>query len=327
MNLTWGILGAANIALRSVIPAILSVPENTLGGIASRTPEKGAEAAKPFNTRSFDGYDALLEDASINAVYIPLPTGMHHEWVLKALQAGKHVLVEKAAAVDATEAVEMVALSREKNLALVENFQFTRHSQHAAIKKMLADGVIGELRCFRASFGFPPFDAETNIRYKKELGGGALLDAGAYTLRVASYILGEGLKVQAARLIDNPELGVDWYGGAFLTQEGSPVFAELAFGFDNFYQCNYELWGSKGKLTATRAYTARADFEPGVILEQAGHTEEIKLPADDHFRNMIVHFGETIREGNLEPERKNILTQATLIEGTRKAATRDKMLF
>lgn len=321
MNLHWGILGAAAIATRSVIPAILSVPGNTLAGIGSRTMQKGAEAARGFDCRAYDGYDALLQDETINAVYIPLPTGMHHEWVLKALQAGKHVLVEKAAAVNSAEAAEMTALSREKNLALVENFQFTRHSQHDAVKKLLADGAIGELRCFRASFGFPPFDAETNIRYQKKLGGGALLDAGAYTLRVASFFLGENLQVAAARLVENPEMGVDWYGGAFLTRKDSPVFAELAFGFDNFYQCNYELWGSKGKLTATRAYTARADFQPSILLEQGSGTEEIKLPADDHFRKMIFHFGQTIAEGNLEPERQNILTQAALIEATRRTAT------
>lgn len=320
MELNWGIMGAAAIAQRSVIPAIISVPGNKLGGIASRTAAKAQAAASPFGTRAIISYEALLEDDTINAIYIPLPTGMHHEWVMKALQAGKHVLVEKAAAVNAAEAEEMVSLSRQKGLALVENFQFTQHSQHRAVKQMLADGVIGELRCFRASFGFPPFDGETNIRYQQDLGGGALLDSGAYTLRAASFFLGENLEVRAARLVDNESFDVDWYGGAFLTQKDTNAFAEVAFGFDNFYQCNYELWGSTGKLTATRAYTARADFSPSILVEQNGKTEEVKLPPDDHFHNMIVHFGNTIREGNLEPERLNILTQAHLIEATRIAA-------
>lgn len=320
MSIQWGVLGAAAIATRSLIPAILSVPGNAVKAIGSRSQETAQQAAKPFDCEAVEGYQALLDRADIDAVYIPLPTGMHYEWVMKALQAGKHVLVEKAAAEDTRQANAMVELAKEKRLALVENFQFTRHSQHQKIKELLAQGAIGELRSFRASFGFPPFDEATNIRYKKDLGGGALLDAGAYTLRASSFMLGEGLQVKAARLIDSERHQVDWYGGAFLQQASTQLFSEVAFGFDNYYQCNYELWGSSGKLTATRAYTAKADFAPTVLLERGGRAEELQLEPDDHFRNMIQHFNAIVQEQDFEEEWENILTQARLIEELRTAA-------
>jgi NDP-hexose-3-ketoreductase len=320
MSIQWGIVGAAGIATRSVIPAILSVPGHSVKAIGSRRMETAQAAAQPFGCEAEASYEALLAREDINAVYIPLPTGMHYEWVTKALQAGKHVLVEKAAAEDTAQAEAMIGIARERGLAVVENFQFTRHSQHVAIKDMIANGAIGSVRSFRASFGFPPFDEETNIRYKAELGGGALLDAGAYTLRASSFMLGEGLSVKAARLIKNEKHGVDWFGGAFLQQSGTGLFSEVAFGFDNYYQCNYEVWGSKGKLTATRAYTAKADFSPTVILEQGGKSEELKLAPDDHFRNMIADFGNIVAEGRPEGEWEHIRVQAKLIEELRKAA-------
>lgn len=313
-------MGVAGIATRSVIPAILAAPGNYLKSIASRSKEKAVQAAALFQCEAVCGYDSLLADPEIQAVYIPLPTGLHYQWVIKALEAGKHVLVEKAAAVTVAEATHMVELARKNALALVENFQFTRHSQHNRIKQMISEGKIGAIRCFRASFGFPPFEEDTNIRYKKELGGGALLDAGAYTLRAASMVLGSELVVKASRLVLNDRHDVDWYGGIFLTQNGTGAFAELAFGFDNFYQCNYEVWGSRGKLTVNRAYTARADYSPTVLLEQNNNTEVITLPPDDHFYNMIAHFHNIVETGNWEPEREHLLTQIRLIEATRLAA-------
>ena len=87
----------------------------------------------------------------------------------------------------------MVDLARRQNRLLMETFQFRFHAQHAVVKEILASGLIGDIRCFRSAFGFPPFpDGKANIRYQKALGGGALLDAGAYTIKAATFMLGEG---------------------------------------------------------------------------------------------------------------------------------------
>ena len=310
----WGVLGCANIAKTSVIPAIQEVEGNQLIAVASRDLKKATEFSKLFNCKAILGYDTLLASTDIDVVYIPLPTGMHHEWVINALNCGKHVLVEKSAVSSLAEAKEIIALARTKNLAIVENFQFQYHSQHRYVKDIMENEELGEIRCFRSSFGFPPFSIDTNIRYNRKLGGGALLDAGAYVLRATSFMLGEGFEVASSFLRMNPKFNVDWFGGAFLVNKSKGIFSEVAFGFDNFYQCNYEIWGSKGKITSTRAFTAKSGFKPTILLEKHGFKEEIVLPEDNHFRNMIKHFNQVVKSNKYEVEWENILSQSKLID-------------
>jgi len=314
----WGILGTASIATRSVMPAIRDVEGNKLVAVASRTRGKADAVATAFGIDGLGAYEALLDRSDVDAVYIPLPNSMHFEWVMKALEAGKHVLVEKSAFVTLEEAEAAVALARKRQLAIVENFQFQHHSQHRAVRHLMDEGAIGAVRAFRASFGFPPFGGSQNIRYDRALGGGALLDAGAYTLKAAQFMFGRDFEVQAAHMAHNDDYDVDWFGGAFLVNHERGVFSELAWGFDNFYQCNYEIWGATGKITATRAYTANPDFKPVLILEQAGGMQQIELEADDHFQNMLLHFNFLVERGRIEEEFQNILSQSKVIDDVRR---------
>jgi hypothetical protein len=309
----WGILGCANIAKISVIPAIKAIEENQLIAVASRDELKAKEFAIQFNTEAIHGYEKLLSRNDIDAVYIPLPTGLHFEWVMKALEAGKHVLVEKSAAVSFEEASLMVEKSRNKKLAIVENFQFQYHSQHQFVLNLLEKDEIGEIRCFKSSFGFPPFSSDNNIRYIRTLGGGALYDAGAYVLKATTFILGNGFDVSSSFLHINKKYGIDWFGGAFLVNKNKQCFAELAFGFDNFYQCSYEIWGSKGKITSTRAFTAPTNHKPKILLEKPGSYEEIILKEDNHFIKLLRVFNKNIINNTLEEDRSKIIEQARLI--------------
>lgn len=316
--MNWGILGCANIAITSVIPAIIRNDKHAKITIASRDLEKAKLTAGHLNCNIIEGYDSLLLLNDIQAVYIPLPTGLHFEWVKKAIKAGKHVLVEKSATNNYTEAKEIIELAKQKKVAVVENFQFQHHSQHQYVFDLLQNNEIGEVRAFRSSFGFPPFSEDTNIRYKHELGGGALLDSGAYVLKATTFMMGTNFEVKSAFLKSNKKYGVDWFGGAFLVNKEKDIFSEVAFGFDNFYQCNYEIWGSKGKITSTRAFTAKADFNPTIILEKQGFKEEIELPKDDHFSNMISYFKGLINTKTFDKEWENLLVQAKLIDDVRK---------
>ena len=312
--MNWGILSCANIAISSVIPAIIRASKETKITVASRNVEKAKTTAAQFGCEFVDSYQDLLDIETIDVVYIPLPTGLHHQWILKALEKGKHVLVEKSATSTYAEAQEIINLARKKKLAVVENFQFQHHSQHQYVLDLINNNEIGEIRSFRSSFGFPPFSEDSNIRYNKELGGGALLDSGAYVLKATSFLMGNEFEVKSSFLSHNKKLGIDWFGGAFLVNKEKNIFSEVAFGFDNFYQCNYEIWGSKGKITATRAFTAKADFNPTIILEKQGFKEEIQLPKDDHFMNMIAYFTSIIATQNFQKEWNNLLVQAKLID-------------
>jgi dTDP-3,4-didehydro-2,6-dideoxy-alpha-D-glucose 3-reductase len=315
--MNWGILGCANIAISSVIPAIKRASKNASITVASRDVKKAEDTAKQFRCKFTSSYDELLNIESIDAIYIPLPTGLHCEWLLKAIKKGKHILVEKSATTNYQEAHKVIELARKKNVAVVENFQFQHHSQHQFILELLKNNEIGNIRAFRSSFGFPPFAEDSNIRYNKNLGGGALLDSGAYVLKATSFIMGNGFEVKSSFLKFNKKYGIDWYGGAFLVNKKKNIFSEVAFGFDNFYQCNYEIWGSKGKVTSTRAFTAKADFNPIIIVEKQGYKEEIELERDDHFKNMISYFIHLVNEQDFEEEWNNILIQSKLIEQVR----------
>lgn len=314
----WGVLGTANIAIRSVMPAIQASRGNELVAVASRMPAKADATAKAFGIVALSSYEALLERSDVDAVYVPLPNSLHYEWVTKALHAGKHVLVEKSAFVTLEEAKLAVALARRKGLALVENFQFQHHTQHRTTRKLLEEGAIGPIRSMRASFGFPPFGGDANIRYSKQLGGGSLLDCGAYTLKATSFLFGENFKVQAAHLVYNERYGVDWFGGAFLVDRQQEIFSEVAWGFENFYQCSYEIWGATGKITASRAYTAKSDFCPVIVLERESGVQEMVLAADDHFISMLSYFNGIVEKNESERELQKIVAQAELIEEVKR---------
>ncbi len=319
-----GVIGAAQIALKSIVPAILELDEFEFIGIASRDQAKQLLLAEQFKTITFESYDQLINYSELDAVYIPLPNAMHFEWVKKSLENGLHVLVEKSLSCSLSEVQALNRLAQSKGLALVENFQFRFHSQLRYIKNIIEDNVLGELRCIRSSFGFPPFSDSENIRYKKELGGGSLLDAGAYPIRITQELLGNNIEVAASSLSIDTKRGVDIYGGAFIKQIQGDLFSEIAFGFDNFYQCSLEIWGSKGKLSTNRIFTAPIGYAPEVLLEVGKDSQVIKLESDNHFRNMLLHFHElcckddTSQKKNIEYKQNE--NQARLIDELKSKA-------
>jgi NDP-hexose-3-ketoreductase len=313
-----GVLGCADIAKRLVIPNLISSGFFDVTAVASRTPEKAAEFAATFGCEGITGYNELLQREDIEAVYIPLPTGMHFEWVIKALEAGKHVLAEKSLAENLGEVEQIVALAKKKRLCVFENFMFVFHSQFAVVRKMLGDGEIGEIRLLRSSFGIPTFSAESNIRYKKELGGGALLDSGAYTIMAAHFLLGSKQEVIASSL-ENFGREVDFQGSAMLKNSAGTV-SQLAFGFDNFYQNNIEIWGTKGKLFVERAFTAGPGFAPKLILEKQNQRTELVLSADNHFQKILLKFHNCIQTGDVEYMTAQLLVQSRLLTAVREMA-------
>lgn len=308
-KLKVGILGCADIATRILIPEFHKHFQFELHTIASRDLDKARAIAQTYQC-SHSSYDDLINNQNIDVIYIPLPTGLHKEWVIKALNANKHVLCEKSLGVNFDEVAEMVALARVRKLALVENFQFRFHSQQIFIKNIINQGELGDIRVFKSSFGFPPFSVG-NIRYSVPLGGGALLDAGAYTLKASQFFLNDKFTVRAADLFYVNE-DVDIYGSAYL--QGEQFISQVAFGFDNFYQCNIEIWGSKGKLVANRVFTAHANFQPEVIIESNNKKCSCLLPSDNHFANMLQHFATIVMSKEFESEYSQNLEQALLIQ-------------
>ncbi|MBD3612257.1 MAG: Gfo/Idh/MocA family oxidoreductase [Hydrogenovibrio crunogenus] len=308
-----GVLGCANIAERFVIPAIKHSSKFEFIGIASRSKEKANKFADKFNTKAFYSYQSLIE-SDVEAIYIPLPNSMHYEWIKKSLDEKLHVLVEKSLACDLEHVKELNELARNNKLVLIENFQFRFHSQLEFIKNLIDRDCVGELRLVRSSFGFPAFKDKENIRYQKTLGGGALLDVGAYPLKITQLFLGEDVFVDTSSLTTPQTEEVDIWGSACIKQKKGSLTSQIAFGFDHFYQNTLEIWGNKGRLQAHRVFTAGPGVEPKVTLETNEGTKTYSLPEDNHFINMLHHFHGLVTTGNgLDVEYKQNINQARLL--------------
>jgi xylose dehydrogenase (NAD/NADP) len=180
------VLGAAGIADGSVMPAIAASGNGRLVAIASRDPTRARELASRHGVERVSAdYEAVLADPEVEAVYIPLHNSVHREWTVRAVAAGKHVLCEKPLGMNAGEAEEMGAAAHKAGVLLMEAFMYRFHPRPLAFVDGLRDPLL-----VQATFGFTLLD-KANFRMRKELGGGALLDVGCYTVNVARWILGE----------------------------------------------------------------------------------------------------------------------------------------
>lgn len=315
-----GVLGCAEIARRRMLPAFAADPGSRLVAVASRDSAKAAEVAGRFGCAAVTGYEQLLADPGIEAVYVPLPLSMHAEWIERALLAGKHVLGEKPLTPDPRTTGRLFALARERGLVLAENFMFPYHRQHGRVRELLADGAIGELRSFSAEFAIPA-PPEDNIRYRPELGGGALLDIAVHPLLAAWLFLGPDLEVRGARLRRHPRHGVDT-GGAILLATPDGTTAQVVFGMEHAYRSAYELWGSQGRIRVEPAYAPATDHRPVIRLERPDGTEEMTLEADDQYENAVRSFSLAVRSAPSDLRQDQSLALARLLADVR-AADRD----
>jgi predicted dehydrogenase len=319
MSIHVGILGCASIARRSLIPAFLRHPAFSVSAVASRTPERAAEVAGTCGARSCS-YDELVEASDVDFIYCPLPTGLHHEWVKRCLGAGKHVLCEKSLACTESEVSDLVSTAHRRELFLMESFQFQFHAQNLRVQRILNTGILGEIRQVVIRFGFPPFpDGSNNIRYSRALGGGALLDAGAYVVKAARFLSGSRLSVASASSWTKPSSEVDLGGTVSLVSSNGVVF-HGAYGFSNFYQCGYEVWCEKGMVSTTRAFTARADFDAPVIISTAeGTTTETFR--DDHFARLLDYVESTLANRSFTREYDECLEQSRVLKAVKEAGS------
>jgi predicted dehydrogenase len=316
-KLRIGVMGCASIAERMVIPAILESDHYEFVLVSSREEAKAKRYAEKFGCGYVVGYEELISRPDIDVVYMPLPTGLHLEWALKTLDAGKHILLEKSLASNLEEAEKIIEKAKEKNLLIQENFMFVFHRQMRTILDLLINERVGKTRCIRSSFGFPPFPDPGNIRYSKSLGGGALLDAGAYTIKITQVLLGKLINVLAGSLTYEMSKDVDVFGGLFL-HDSKGTIVETAFGFDNFYQCSLEIWGSNGKITADRIFTAGPGISPKIKIEEQGNVEVLEIEPDNHFLNLLNDFAETVHSGEFHFKYLEIQNQAAMLQAARE---------
>ncbi|MFS0727134.1 Gfo/Idh/MocA family protein [Paenibacillus sp. 1P07SE] len=271
-TLRWGILGCAGIAERSVIPGIQASETGEAAAIASRDADKAGKLAEKLGIPAVYGsYEALLEDSSIDAVYIPLPNHLHKEWSIRAMQAGKHVLCEKPIALTAEEATAMAVCAAEEGVHLAEAFMYRHHPRYDRIREIVASGEIGELRGIHGTFTFNSASSEGNVRFRREWGGGSIYDVGCYPISAARLIYGSEPVAATVHALISPEHdNVDMMASGLLE---FPDSRALTFdcGMWAAFRNTLEVLGTEGRIEVPSAFIG----SPHVFVEtKQGRREE-----------------------------------------------------
>jgi predicted dehydrogenase len=294
----WGILGAANIAVEKVIPAMQRSATATVVAIASRDLAKADAAARRLGiARAYGSYEALLADPEIDAIYNPLPNHLHVPWSVRAADAGKHVLCEKPIALSAADAEALRAARDRTGVVIGEAFMVRTHPQWLAVQALLAAGRIGELRLVAGHFSYSRRDP-ADIRSHVEWGGGALLDIGCYPTMLARWLFGAEPTAVAAMLERDPELGIDRLTSALLRfPSGQATFT--CAGQLVPYQ-RMQLFGSRGRIEVEIPFNAPPDRRCRIFVDDgsqlaAAAAETIELAAVDQYTTQADHFAAAIR--------------------------------
>ncbi len=298
----WGVLGTAGIAAGCTIPGMKRAEGCELYAIAGRSLKKAEEFKERFGfEKAYEGYDALLSDPEVEAVYIPLPNNIHCEWVIKALQAHKHVLCEKPMAMNEAEMKRMFAAAEENKVILMEAYAYLHSPYVERLQKIAESGEIGEIDYIDTAFITQ--DYTEDFRLHKELGGGGILDVGCYcTTMILSLIDSPIAYVKADAELD--KAGVDHMASALIGFENgarASINAGMALGIDT--SDRYDrlfIHGTKGYIRSDVEYNQEGELEFTVWVKNAGgeriaHKE--KVTASSNYSLELEQMNDCIRNG------------------------------
>lgn len=257
----WGIIGGAGIAIRSVIPGIQKSQTGVIAAIASRDLERAKEVASDLDIpKAYGSYEELLADNEIDAVYIPLPNHLHKPWTIKAAEAGKHVLVEKPIALNASEAQEMVDVCEKHGVTLVEAFMYRHHPRYERVAEIIRSGEIGDVRSIYTNFTFNNAAASDNIRFYRDMGGGSIYDVGVYPISAGRMILGQEPEAVTVQALFSPEHDhVDMMASG-LIEFPNNVGLTFDCGMWAAFRNRLEILGTDGRIEVPSAYVGHANF-------------------------------------------------------------------
>ena len=301
-RLRFGVLGTARIGRTSVNGAIQSSRNAELLAVASRDIALARDFAREFSIpRPYGGYEALLDDPEVDAVYIPLPNSLHREWAIRAAEKKKHVLCEKPLALSVGECLEMQAAADANGVTLMEAFMYRFHPRTQRLVEMVRTGVLGELRAIRSAFTFRLIRPD-NIRLRADLGGGALMDVGCYCVDISRRLAGT-LPTEVQAWATFGPTGVDTQLAGSLRFD-SGVIAQFDCSLAMERREFVEAVGVDGSLFASSVFVSG----PGEveIVEQRGRGAEVRhaFAGDDPYRLMVEHFADAVLTG--EPVRYGI---------------------
>ena len=298
-RINWGVLGNALIARKCVIPAIKKSRNGEVYALATHSPADAEQVVQKNRIQNvYDSYEEVINDPGVNAVYIPLPNHLHHPWAIKALAAGKHVLCEKPLACDSQQACEMANQAAKSGKLLMEAFMYRFHPRSRRIKQLVDEGAIGKPCLVRSAFCFHMDDdlirSGANIRLKPDMGGGALMDVGCYSVSVARWMMAaEPLRVQAQAVYHPAGVDVHMVGTLGFADGKLAVFEAS---FITALQQSYTAVGSDGAIELP--HNAFVSWENDAVWIQRARDEEVgrehMVKGADEYLLMVEHFADAI---------------------------------
>jgi len=303
----WGIMSTASIVRKKFIPAVERAENASLFALASRSSEKAERFIREHSLagceRTYGSYEELLQDDEIEAVYIPLPNNLHYEWSKKALKAGKHVLCEKPLVMTAAEGEELFALAEECDLFLLEGFMYRFRPLTERVIE-LSWMELGELQLIRGSFCYQSGRPKEDIRFRSEVGGGALRDVGCYLVDFLGNLMTTRPKIVYNDTLPADRGDVDGQGSSLLIYEpradraggcpGRKIQVNLNYSITIPGSKGIEIVGTEGKLIAPEFFEWKTRGRRYIHLDKQKEVNEITLPAVDQFKNEVEYFSRTV---------------------------------
>lgn len=318
-TLTWGVLGTGMVARRAMLPALSRIAAARVLAIGSASQERAAACAADFGIpRAYGSYQDLLDDPEIAAVYVALPNHLHLEWVLRAAQAGKHVLCEKPLGCAATEVEEMARACAAARVLLMEALMYRFHPRTERLRTLLSEGALGAVRHMCAAFTFTLADW-TSYRARPEQGGGALLDVGSYGVSAARLIMG-GDPVAIEASAHYGETGIDESVAALLVFPGGRT-AEIICSFLAAEHQRITIIGTTGVLDVPLAFTAWHSDQAPILLQRDGAEETLTIAPADPYQLMVERFTQAVVRGDRAPyPTAETLAATRIMDSIRQAA-------
>ncbi len=308
-----GALGAARITPMALVKPARQLPEAEFAAVAARDPARARKfAAKHRIPRVHGSYEALIADPDLDAIYNPLPNGLHCEWSIRALEAGKHVLCEKPLASNAEEARRMAEASEKTGRVLVEAFHWRYHPLAERMKQIVDGGELGAVRHLEAHLCFPlPFPGD--IRYRYDLGGGATMDAGCYPINMLRFLAGAEPEVVHARAKLMTRDVDRWMRAEFRFPDGHTGRITCSLWSTSLLRMSIRVHGDAGEMRvfnpiAPHLYHRLTVKKPDRVVSE-------RLPGDTTYTHQLRAFVKTVRgEGSMSSDAQDAIANMRVID-------------
>ena len=299
-SVRWGILGAAGIAVRQVIPAMQASKHCVVTALASRDAVRARTVAAQLGIGASCGsYEELLARPDVDAVYIPLPNHLHVQWSIRALEAGKHVLCEKPIGMNVAEAeILLAAASAHPRLRVMEAFMYRFHPQWVRARALVSEAAIGAIQSVQSFFSYFNVDPK-NVRNIANIGGGALMDIGCYGISLARFVYGAEPVGALAQMEYDPTFGTDRLTSAILDFGGR--VATFTVGTQMARHQRVNIVGAEGRIEIEIPFNAPSDRPCRIQLQRGTENEEITFETCNQYGLMADAFADAILRGTPVP--------------------------